>query len=199
MASISNRVYTPQDPISHRGKTAVSSVANALPLPLPLPRHGPDTPVEPPYSRRSRRCRIADSAGGPPYRQPPPRPRPSSQRRLGRWARWKTMEIFSGDCSGRPQSVSARTRLNPEQPPKPSDLHPRSRFTSISIDALSPVFPLLVFQWHRSFNFSFFLFYFSYIYRNICCRVLFVPFGCEIECTSNSFQRLFRRLFFTFS
>lgn len=29
MASISNRVYTPQDPISHRGKTAVSSVASA--------------------------------------------------------------------------------------------------------------------------------------------------------------------------
>jgi len=35
MASISNRVYTPQDPISHRGKTAVGSVATVPPSLLP--------------------------------------------------------------------------------------------------------------------------------------------------------------------
>ncbi|KYN34400.1 hypothetical protein ALC56_11508 [Trachymyrmex septentrionalis] len=46
MASISNRVYTPQDPISHRGKTAVGSVANA-PVPpsfLPFLSRNPNIP-----------------------------------------------------------------------------------------------------------------------------------------------------------
>lgn len=56
MASISNRVYTPQDPISHRGKTAVSSVASATLLYIYIYTHI--------YSRRVRRLQIPPAGHG---------------------------------------------------------------------------------------------------------------------------------------
>lgn len=133
MASISNRVYTPQDPISHRGKTAVSSIANAPVLLEPpanhpaQPPHGSSNTTTPlPPERPMPDCRFRRRATGIDGSQE----RPTLSKKIRKMsAGEKRRRSFPGKCSlrsgaavfGRPRSETIGTFVRSRRA-IPSDL-----------------------------------------------------------------------------